>query len=205
MSRGMRGKRLLALCAVFALTLGLGACIPTSENPVLTPDSKLDKSLSGAWRGTLEDGGLVYLHFMRSKENTLKAVLITRENPQDAERADEGEWATFTLVTAEVAGTRYMSVLFDYDDGEAVTGETRGYHLQRYAIADDGTLTIYSVDGEALAKAVESGKLQGKVDRDQFSTDVRVTTPSEGLVAYLKSIEPATLFNKPFASLSRID
>jgi hypothetical protein len=205
MLRGIGSKRPVAFLAAAVLTLGLGGCIPTFENPVVTPNAAPDKALTGAWRGTLEDGGLIYLHFMRGKDNTLKAVLITRESPEDAEREDEGEWATFTLVTSEVAGTRYMSVLFDYDDGEAVTGETRGYHVQRYAIADDGTLTISSVDGEALAKVVEEGKLQGKVERNQFTTDVRVTTTSEGLVAYLKTINPATLFNKPFASLSRID
>lgn len=202
---GICCKELSLIGVVGALMLSVAACIPTSENPIVTPKAKLDKALNGAWRGTLEDGGLVYLHFMRDKENKLKALLVTRENPEDAERKDEGAWAAFTLVTANVAGTRYMSVLFDYDDGEAVTGETRGYHLLRYAIADDGTLSIFQVDSEALAKAIEKGKLQGTVERDQFSTDVRVTTPSEGLVAYLKTIDPATLFDKPFAMMTRID
>jgi hypothetical protein len=205
MSGGILGKRLKLLGVTCALILGLAACIPTSENPIITPDATLDKALNGAWRGSLEDGGLVYLHFMRSKENKLKAILVTRENPEDAEHEGEGEWAAFTLVTAKVAGTRYMSVLYDYDDGEVVTGETRGYHLLRYTIADDGTLSMFQVDGEALAQAVEKGKLQGTVERDQFSTDVRVTTPSEGLVAYLKTIDPVTLFNRPFAAMSRID
>jgi len=202
---GMCGKKSRLLGIAGALVLGLSACIPTSENPIATPDAKLDSALNGAWRGTLEDGGLVYLHFMRGKEDKLKAILVTRENPEDAEHEDQGEWAAFTLVTAEVAGTRYMSALFDYDDGEAVTGETRGYHLLRYAIADDGTLSMFQVDSEALAEAVEKGKLQGTVERGQISTDVRVTTPSQGLVAYLKTIDPTTLFNRPFAAMTRID
>lgn len=188
-----------------ALLLALSACIPTSEHPILTPDSVPDAALMGAWRGTLEDGGLVYLHFLRGEDNTLKAVLVAREAAEESEPQGEGDWAAFTLVTATVAGTRYMSVLFDYDDGKPVTDEARGYHLQRYAIADDGTLSIYSVDGEALAQAVEAGKLKGTVTRDPLSTDVRVTSPSEALVAYLKTVDPAALFNKPFASLSRID
>jgi hypothetical protein len=201
----MYGAKARPLGLLGALMLGLAACIPTSENPILTPDAKLDSALNGAWRGTLEDGGLVYLHFMRGKEDKLKAILVTRENPEEAEREDEGEWAAFTLVTDQVAGTRYMSVLFDYDDGEPVTGETRGYHMLRYAIADDGTLSMFQVDTEALAEAVERGKLQGTVERGQLTTDVRVTSPSEGLVAYLKTIDPATLFNKPFAAMTRID
>jgi hypothetical protein len=193
----------LVACGV--LLLALVACIPTSEHPILTPDSTPDTALMGAWRGTLEDGGLVYLHFMRGEEKTLKAVLVTREAAEENEPKDEGDWAAFTLVTAAVEGTRYMSVLFDYDDGEPVTDEARGYHLQRYAIADDGTLSIFSVDGEALAQAVEAGKLKGNVTRDPLSTDVRVTSPSDALVAYLKTVDPAALFNQPFASLSRID
>lgn len=205
MREGLRGKRNWVLGLLGAVVLLLAGCIPTSENPIVTPNAKPDKALTGAWRGTLEDGGLVYLHFLRSKDNVLKAILITRENPEDADYEGQGEWAAFTLVTAKVAGTRYMSALFDYDDGEPVTGETRGYHLLRYTIAGDGTLSIFSVDDQALSHAVETGKLAGKIDRDQFTTDVRVTSPSNALVAYLKTIDPAVLFPKPFAALTRID
>lgn len=195
-----------SLALVFGLgLLVLAACVPTAENPIAVPGGTPDPALVGAWRGTLEEGDIVYLHFLRGRNDTLKAVLITSETDSARQDATEGAWAVFTLITAEVAGTRYISALFDYDDGEAVTGQTRGYHLLRYKIDDDGTLRMFQVDDDALARAIEEKKLAGSVERNQLTTDVRVTAPSAALVAYLKTIDPKTLFNRPFAALTRID
>ncbi len=196
-------NRLARLSALGAVLILLFACVPTSENPITLPGAKPDSALFGAWRGTLEEGETIYLHFVPGKEGKLTAILIAR-GEESSEPRDDG-WAAFSLVTAEIADTHYMSALFDYDDGEAVKGDTRGWHLLRYVIDDDGTLRMFQVDEEKLARAVEEKKLAGRVKRDQFSTDVRVTSSSEALVAFLRTANPKTLFDKPFAGVTKID
>ena len=179
--------------ALFGFLL-LAGCVPTAENPITSKKGAGDQSLIGAWKGTSNDNTPIWLHFLRGKDNEIGAVLMPRGTGDKA----PDEWSAFRVVTAEIKGTHYMSALWDYNDGKPTEGRDKGYHLLRYAIASDGTLSLWLVDEEKLIAAVESGKLEGKIEGEGGSKEVRVTASSEKLGKFLAKSNPAELFDKPF-------
>lgn len=192
--------RVARFAASLVLTgLLLAACVPTSENPILSKSGASDPGLIGTWRGKMEDGGPVYMHFLRTKEGEISVLLVTGGEKAEA---DSG-WAAFRIVTAEVKGTRYLSALWDLNDGKPVEDREKGYHLLRYVLGADGTLQLYGVNEEKLTAAVKAGTVEGKIEGENTSTEVRLTASSEKLVKFLKRANPADLFDKPFATLSK--
>jgi hypothetical protein len=189
-----------ALAAVFALLL-LAGCVPTAENPITAKQGANDPALIGAWKGTTNDGSAIWLHFLRGKDAEIGAVLLPRgtaDKPPD-------EWSAFRLVTAEIKGTHYMSALWDYNDGKPVEGREKGYHLVRYELGADGVLSLYLVNEEKLIAAVEAGKLEGKIEGEGTSKEVRVTASSEKLARFLRHIDPTDLFDKPFVKATLVN
>ena len=178
----------------------LAGCVPTSENPIVTKNGRNDPALAGAWRGKMEDGGPVYIHFLQTKDGGLSALLVTGG---ETSAADQG-WAAFTIVTAEVNGTRYISALWDLNDGKPVEAREKGYHLMRYAILPDGALQLSAVNEEKLKAAVQAGKVEGQIEGEGGSGEVRLTASSEKLVKFLKQADPADLFDRPFAKLTKL-
>lgn len=192
-------KGLLGVLALSVL-VWLAACVPTSEHPIKVEGQALDPALLGAWEGTLEGGGAVELFFLAKKDKAAyTAVFITADEGADG----HGEWAVFTVVTAEVKGTRYLSALWDYNDGEPVASRDRGYHLIRYEISADGSLSMFGLDEEKLEDVVRGKKLPGTIENTSYTPDVRLTASPEQLAAYLGKIKPAKLFDQPFAKLTR--
>jgi len=178
------------------IALALAACVPTSEHPIVSGPAA-DKDIVGTWHGTLEDGAVVYLHVLRRTDDQLGMLLVIGSD--EAESRDE--WAAFRAVTAKIGDQRYMSALWDLNDGEPVKGREVGYHLMRYALEPDGSLSIHSVNEEKLVAAVRDGLLEGKIDKTDWNEEVRVTASSQQLAAYLQTIDPAVLFDHPFAKL----
>ena len=191
--------RVVRLAAGFVLgALLLAACVPTSENPVLSKTGGSDPALIGTWRGKMEGGSPVYMHFLKTKEGGITALLVT-----EADKSDDG-WAWFEIVTAEVKDTRYISALWHLDDGKPVEDREKGYHLMRYEIRPDGTLQMFAVNEEKLTQAVKDGKVEGKIEGEGAATEVRLTASSEKLAKFLKRAKPADLFDKPFVTLSKV-
>lgn len=195
LAMGRMGRLAAGLWGMLAV-LVVAACVPTSEHPIRS-GPPADKDIVGTWHGTLEDGAAIYLHILRRTDDQLGAILVIGSD--EAESRDE--WAAFRIVTAKVGEQRYMSALWDLNDGEPVKGREIGYHLLRYALEPDGSLAIHSVNEEKLLAAVRDGLLDGKIDKTDWNEEVRVTASSEQLAAYLQTIDPAVLFDHPFAKL----
>ena len=184
-----------------AVLFVVAACVPTAEHPVTRPGQSPDKALLGAWHGKLEGGGAIDLYFLgRQEKPEMTAMMITTGDGAK----DHGEWSAFTVVTGEVKGTHYLSALWDYNDGEAVQGRDRGWHIMRYTITPEGTLQLFAVNEDRLLKAVKHKKVEGKIDdKDKKYPEVRVTASSEAFEDYLATIDPLKLFDKPFAAALR--
>lgn len=187
---------LMALLAGWLL-----GCVPTSENPIAPPGARPDRDIVGTWRGTLEDGAPIYLHLLRRADTMLGALLVTKDEAPES----RDEWAAFRIITAEVASHRYMSALWDYNDGEAVSGIEKGYHLLRYTLEPDGSLALFQVNEEKLIEAVRAGRVAGTIEESQWTAEVRLTATTEALVAFLAQSDPLSLFDRPFTRLTLVD
>ena len=186
---------------VFGLVLGallLAGCVPTSENPIVSKSGANDPALLGTWRGKMDDDETLFMHVLAGKAGAVTALLVSGKSGGDS------GWASFRIVTAEVKGTHYISALWLLDDGKPVEEGEKGYHLMRYEIRPDGSLQMFAVDEDKLKQAVKDGKVGGKTEGEGASGDVRLTASSEKLEKFLKRIDPAELFDKPFATLSKL-
>lgn len=192
---------MLIRVAALLTALLIAACVPTSESPILAKKGESDAALIGSWSGTMADGLPVYMHYLMDKEGGITALLVTgAQKPKE-----EGGWAVFRLVSAEVRGTRYLSALWDLNDGKPVEGREKGYHLMRYAFGPgEKTLRLFGVNEEKLMAAVKAGKVEGRIEGKDMSAEVRLTASSERLATFLKRSDPADLFDRPFVTLTRI-
>lgn len=71
----------------------------------------------------------------------------------------------------------------------------KGYYLVVYRFTGEGKLQVGSPVVETFAKAVEAGKLEGKVKRDKYSTDVALTGAPEKILAFLENPANGNLFS----------
>lgn len=183
------------------LALMVAGCVPTAENPIVTDGPKTDKDIVGTWHGTTDDGASLYMHVLKRNDDQLGVILVISNDEADA----RDEWAAFRIVTAQVGEQRYMSALWDLNDGEPVKGREVGYHLLRYSLEPDGSLAIVQVNEEKLVAAVRDGLIAGKIENTDWNEEVRVTASSQELVAYLKTINPDDLFDRPFGRFKLVD
>jgi hypothetical protein len=187
-----------------ALVLGalvLAACVPTSENPILSKSGGSDPALAGAWAAAKTDEkGPSFMHFLSAPSGEFTVLLISDE----AQAKEEADWSVFRVVTAEIKGSHYMSALWDMNSGKPVDDHEKGYHLLRYEIRADGTLQLFMVDEDKLKQAVKDGKIEGRIDGQGESSDVRLTASSEKLEKFLERSKPADLFDKPFVTLHKV-
>lgn len=70
----------------------------------------------------------------------------------------------------------------------------KGYYLVSYRFVGKATLQIGSPVVETFAKAVEAGKLKGRVSKDKYSTNVTLTGTPEEVLAFLKDHAGEELF-----------
>jgi hypothetical protein len=84
------------------------------------------------------------------------------------------------------------------------TAETlAGYLIFRYQVAGD-TLTVQWMDGDAKKRAVEAGKIKGKIEKDQDGNDrTHFTDTAENLTKFVTTAGNE-LFSKDVLKLERV-
>lgn len=82
------------------------------------------------------------------------------------------------------------------------SGDDSKYFFARYEFSDKGALTVWLLDEEAIAAAVEGGRIKGSVKRDQMSRDVTLTDSTANLVKFLSG-EGKALFKQKFATFQK--
>lgn len=176
----------------------LSACVPTSENPIISKSGVADPRFAGDWTGKTEDGSAVTVHFLKRKDGELGALFVMRASKPES----TDEWASFRFTTADLNNARYLSALYDYNDGKPVEAREKGYHLMHYRFADDGTLQLFAINEQKLMDRVRMGKVDGKIEGEGAGADVRLTASPDNLAKFLKRNAPEDLFDKPFMMLT---
>ncbi len=196
-TRSYSGNPIVKWAFAAILTLLVAACLPTSQNPLpVSADAPLDPALFGAWIGTLEDEeSPVFLHFIKTVEGNHKAILVTVQTPEEP----DGGWAEFDVTSSSLSNGKFLNLYWTENDGNAVE-ELQGFHLMRYELDTKDTLSLFFIDGDKVADAIDTGALDGTVSSPGMTRSVRITASSENLATYVTFQKPMELFSETYGT-----
>jgi hypothetical protein len=191
-------RRAGALAALALSSLLLSACFVTSQNPVDGTGVDADPQLIGAWRGLDEDGKIekgVFLHVIASKSGEgLGLALI-----------DSNSFMILDGTTVQAGPHRFLNAtLKDMPGTSDPDGALLGIHIIRYEVKGK-ILKLWLLSAAQITRAVEDGKLKGRVEGSGMSKTVRLTASSEELTAFFSKPDAMQYFPDKAASLVRFE
>ena len=180
----------------------LAGCLPESKNPLSTPaTSRVDSRIEGVYEQRKEKAsgasGYWHFHYRGAKPGPDKRARVTTwiEMLSVAHEAQSGLTTTsYRALATRLGGRDYLS--FVEVDSDGMTRNGQNYRLARYDFSWTGDLRIWDLDNEAMAAAITSGKLRGKVTIRKNSKDVLITDTTPRLAAFVATSDPAKLFSK---------
>lgn len=187
---------LSALAALF-----VAACLPvTTKHPIgTTAGIKSDAALAGIWKGHGDsDDKDGYIVFLNNGDDTMTAIVFS---PDDK----DGEWETYTLRTAALGATRYLTARGALKNGKPLAAnEENPMFPFLYRLGADGTLTLWMMDEAAAKAAIRARKIQGTVDPGDMG-DAHITAEPAALDAYFASKQGAGLFTQKLLTLHKLN
>jgi hypothetical protein len=184
--QSFRGNPLLLLVATLGLLTG---CLPTSTHPLGSLESATpEERLSGVWYGKSGDDE-IFLHFVQGKGAELQVVEV------DHEAKGEAHTTLYRAFPSAVEGNHYLNVRADKQED---------YYFVRYQISPSGVLSLSLMTDAAAAKAINHGKLKGKISGSDNNKDIKFTDSSEHLAAFLAKADPDLLFSQKFGTFKRV-
>ncbi|MCD4813302.1 hypothetical protein K8S19_06375 [bacterium] len=152
---------------------------PVTENPV--PGS--DPALLGLWKtvATQSDNSQEenYLLFMEETDGHILVVLM-----EDYYRFSE----IYRGFISDVNGDKYLNIKkVKSDEKKHVRHSDTGYFIVQYEITEGSQLNIRTLREAQIEKAVKQKVLAGRITRNRYTDDIRITAASERIAAYLAS------------------
>ena len=163
-------------------------CFPVAENSV-TPlaDAAQDLQLVGLWKRVEEDGSIRYLHIAAEGEKGVHADeaepglmcfwFVTHRKSDEKITIEKPASMRFFVSTA--GNNHFANGILPVEDppGTPVAGPLR-YLLMRYKV-DRDQLTVWGINFDATAAAIEAGELWGTVRREgKDLKEVQITDPA---------------------------
>jgi len=199
-------KLSLFLLATAAL---LGGCVPESQHPLSAPaKAMVDDQLEGAW--TLKkDRELAFIHFHRRGESTNEIVAalggqwtdVVQVVHEESGGIESGSWAMFPTNIGEHS---YMNVIAP----NPTKAEDLSYMFMRYKVINGNELHLWRPDVEAFTKAIDDGRIKGKVSRTKGQlindVEVRITDTTENLAAFLTSADAQKVFADLYGTFRKV-
>ena len=189
-------KSAVAALFLVAVMFVLAGCLPTSKNPLSDPAGAVaDMRLDGVWYGKSGED-TIFLHFVSGKATTMDLVEV------DHEKSGDAHTSIYTMFPTVIDGQRYMNI-------REKGGGDKPYYFARYSLSKNGTLTIWLMSENPVAKAVKAGKLAGKVTvkdsgEKAQERDVVLTATTESLAAYVRKADPDVLFAEKFGTFKKL-
>lgn len=185
--------------AILLAALFVASCIPTFEHPLPEPDPlAADPGLLGTWLGRDADAGEEsrLLVFTRPSGH-VDLVFISGINDPDAE--DGVDVSLFEGYTTLVGEERFLCIRARGMGEEKDDEEKPGVMIAAYAIDDGGGLAISLFGPNQVKALIESGKLQGAVEKGKHTQTIVVTSPAEALVELVKKGSSGVFYNPEHA------
>jgi|GEM_PF-3155926 len=189
-------KRILLLLPCLALALLLCSCIPTSINPLGTPEAAaVDPRLEGDW-GNLADPQK-RLTFTAKDAPWMHAVVDDLSGPAK----DDAEYMVYPTTVGKTHFLNIQPVEKD-EKGNPKKAEDNGYMFARYEIAPDGTLSIWTMNESLVTKAIEAGTLKGTVKNKGSDTgkNIQIKSSTAKLLSFIEKTGANKVFDKEFGA-----
>jgi hypothetical protein len=192
----------LILLAILPL---LPACsVVQSKNP-LGPRSAAvrDERLEGLWRGDGGNGKSQYTFFTFHAGRRDGSIMEFEKN--DVGSISSAHYDFYVTRTPKHS---YLNVTNGQSDNEQVFPVSKPgiYSFAEYHFNWLGELVYSMVGGDGIAKAVDQGKLKGKVDRGSKGEvdNIYLTDTSKRMLDYIESSKPKDAFIVPPMKMSKI-
>ena len=199
-----------AFCAALVVVFALASCFPTSKRAALAPDGeRVDPELFGLWRA-LEDESdpavgeeRAYLQFTSAKDDEDGMGVLVIEDAGAGDAGFNASWSYYEGPAALSGDRRFISLQMVYDGAEKADDLDDDFIVLRYGFSDDDTLWFRLLDTAAVAAAIQSNTLKGKVEQGTLFDSVRITSSSAELFQFLSQAEDA-LFVEDAETLTRV-
>jgi hypothetical protein len=195
----------LPLLAVLAIPLLLAGCNTLeSVKPLSSPQSATpDRRLEGLWTdaSSKNSSGYVYIAYPASGPGSL--MMLGKDNDKGLQTLGY----TFFVTRTPLHNYLNLSHLVETSEGKTHTDNSDLYSFVEYHFSPAGHLVYSTVGGEAFSKAVESGRLKGKVTRDpktKSPTGTTLTDSSERILSFIESAKPTEVFEQQPQTLEKI-
>lgn len=200
----MKTSRFCFAIAFAGLCVALAAC--DSEKPAVDPQkAKIDEQLLGVWKHTDERGNVRFFHVGRMDKKyptgMIRVIPITHHAKNGRVSGGGNGLPAFA---GTIGNDKYLNVaVADTKDVEKMN-ETgwdaklvKCYTIGKYEVKDN-TLTYWPMDDAAKRKAIEAGKIQGKIDvrKDSSFVPIYFTDTTENIAKFLADPANANLFEK---------
>ena len=192
-----------AACLLF--TSCFDSTVPLSD----AGKSKPDERLAGVWRQRSESGSVNDYHFAPAGDKLPASVMrVTGSNRKPDGTTEQIE--PLLLFPTTLGEKTYLNVC-DGKEPKVKLVEEKGwtaetvntYWVYRYQVTGD-TLAVQWMDGDAKKRAVEAGKIKGKIEKDQDGNiRVHFTDTTENLTKFITAAGD-DLFSKDVLKLERV-
>jgi hypothetical protein len=216
-------SKLRFVSTAFVILIGLSGCVE-SETPLSDPKtSKVDKRLSGVWRGTKESGQTIVMVCGPSDIKGHPAGMMRLEWFEIDDVTKTFVKRRESFFTSDVGDSSFMNVIGDWGRIKPLIGEPRPLNFQlqgeyesilssefkkalvpsysffRYEIKRDrdsekDTLTTWDTSEDTAREAIKSGAIKGTVDEPGSDHPI-FKDSSENLARFFQSDLGKKLFS----------
>lgn len=161
-----------AVCLVLVLAV-TGCTGVSSTHQVGAPlAEKKAKQFEGVWLGT--KGDPVFIKHIKDNELLIGSI----------EWDDTGHFKVkqFTVFLTSLDDAQYLNYSF-----KNKPGDEEEFVFCHMVAPDSETLVVHPPRDEIFQKAIEEGKLPGKIEKDNFSTSTKIRSTKQQLDEFIKS------------------
>jgi hypothetical protein len=205
----MTTRQTSVLVSMAATCLLFTSCFD-SKVPLSDPGkSKADERLTGNWQLRNDDGSVNSYRFALAGGKLPASVMRVTGSSRKPDGTTE-QFDPLLLFPTTIGKKTYLNVT-DGTEPKVKLVEEKGwtaetvntYLIYRYQVTGD-TLTVQWMDGDAKKRAVEAGKIKGKIEKDQDGNDrVHFTDTTENLTKFITAAGD-DLFAKDVLKLERV-
>ena len=174
----MTRSNLIILCFLI-LPLHLTACSSVTSKNIIGErlQGDLSEQFDGIWE---EDNEIAYMKYV-GKGDLRIAGVEWKEN--------KFELQELTIILTECSDRKFVNVLDPIIEGK------NDLLFAYYSFITEKTLAVWEPKIDAFEKAINEGKINGKIHKDKSSTTVSINESPESLCDFIKERDIGELFD----------
>lgn len=167
-------KTLRYVFVLFILAVLPGCLVQTETFLTERADAETDDRLIGVWTVPHNEDETGFL-FVREADDGGMDVLTLELREDDDTRHQRPKWDVAVAWPTTIAGLGYLNLIMD--DGRLIVA---------YRVNADDTMEFGVMNTDLLKKAVQAGKLKGKLEQGFLGTEVLLTDSADNIKSFIR-------------------